>query len=178
MEFSYKDDPAGLDLSFLPGVILKKIAAQLGINDRLNFAATCRSFHEAVFASDIGSQLLVLCTSEVHRVRVKELTTKCLDEVIFVAEQVNLADPRAEDQDEFFFERRKLLLEAENQQHEVLSSLVEKFREVIRGEIRFISLRDADWNVEHLAIGEKKTMNSRTHNESVRVRPLDSSLFF
>ena len=39
-----------------------------------------------------------------------------LDEVIFVAEQVNLADPRAEDQDEFFFERRKLLLEAENQQ--------------------------------------------------------------
>ena len=38
------------------------------------------------------------------------------DEVIFVAEQVNLADPRAEDQNEFFFERRKLLLEAENQQ--------------------------------------------------------------
>ena len=38
------------------------------------------------------------------------------EKVIFVAEQVNLADPRAEDQDEFFFERRKLLLEAENQQ--------------------------------------------------------------
>ena len=41
----------------------------------------------------------------------------------FVAEQVNLADPRAEDQDEFFFERRKLLLEAELQQVGTLARL-------------------------------------------------------
>lgn len=69
-------DPAGPDLSLLPAVVLEKIVSHLDINDMLNFAATCRSFHEAVFASDTGSQLFVLCTNEVHRVRVKSLTSK------------------------------------------------------------------------------------------------------
>jgi hypothetical protein len=34
----------------------------------------------------------------------------------FVDNQINMADPKSEDQEEFFFERRKMMLEAEHNQ--------------------------------------------------------------